>query len=96
MKRNMMIRTLALMLVSLAFLSSAQAQFRASIRGVITDPQGAVVEGATVTLLNTDTNKTLVVKSDANGIYQFNQLQLHRIRRTGWTFRWSWEPLRRR
>jgi Carboxypeptidase regulatory-like domain/TonB dependent receptor len=75
MKRNLMIRTLALMLVSVAFLSSAQAQFRASIRGVITDPQGAVVEGATVTLLNRDTNKTLVAKSDANGIYQFNQLE---------------------
>ena len=75
MRRSLLIRILAVALVSVAFLTSAQAQFRASIRGVITDPQGAVVQGATVTLLNTDTNKTLVTKSDENGIYQFNQLQ---------------------
>ena len=68
MRRSLLIRILAVALVSVAFLTSAQAQFRASIRGVITDPQGAVVQGATVTLLNTDTNKTLVTKSDENGI----------------------------
>jgi hypothetical protein len=28
----------------------AQAQFRASLRGTVTDPQGAAVSGATVTL----------------------------------------------
>ena len=40
----------------------------------LTDSQGAVVAGATVTLTDTDTNKTLVFTSDANGIYEFNAL----------------------
>jgi hypothetical protein len=52
----------------------AHAQFRASIRGTVTDPQGRVVAGAKVTLENTDTGQKMVSTSDANGIYQFNAL----------------------
>src|SRR6266446_3012622 len=55
-------------------LPGASAQYRASLRGTTTDPQGGVVAGATVTLTNTDTNATLVSTSDDNGIYQFNAL----------------------
>lgn len=40
----------------LAFIvSSAHAQYRASLRGVVTDPQGAIVPGVKVTLTNTET-----------------------------------------
>ncbi len=61
---------------SLLFLSTlAEAQYRGSLRGEVTDPQGAVVSGATVTLVNTATNRTLVAKSDANGLYNFNGLE---------------------
>src|SRR6267378_4185694 len=64
-----------LVLSSLFFLTlSAHAQYRASLRGTVTDPQGNVVVGTTVTLTNTDTNATLVSTSDDNGIYQFNAL----------------------
>lgn len=67
------------MLWLLAFLCAssllANAQFRASLRGTVTDPQGAAVPGATVTLTNTATNQKMVATSDANGIYQFNALQ---------------------
>ena len=52
----------------------AHAQFRASLRGTVTDAQGAAVPGATVTLVNTQTNQTMIATSDANGIYQFNAL----------------------
>jgi len=54
--------------------SVARAQYRASLRGTVTDPQGSVVSGAKVTLTNTDTSATLVSTSDDNGIYQFNAL----------------------
>ena len=54
--------------------SSASAQFRASLRGTVTDPQGAVVAGAKVTLVDKNTSHTVVSTSDANGIYQFNAL----------------------
>jgi hypothetical protein len=50
------------------------AQFRGSLRGTVTDPQGAIVPGATVTLIDKNTNHTLQSTSDANGIYQFNAL----------------------
>jgi len=33
-----------------------------------------VIAGATVTLVNTDTNSKMVSTSDGNGIYQFNGL----------------------
>jgi len=59
---------------TLAFTTLSQAQFRGSLRGTVTDPQGAAVPGATVTLVDTATNKTLVSTSDPNGIYQFNAL----------------------
>jgi hypothetical protein len=54
--------------------STALAQFRGSLRGTVTDAQGAAIAGATVTLVDTDTNKTLVSTSDANGLYEFNAL----------------------
>ena len=56
------------------FVAAAHAQFRASLRGTVTDPQGAAIPGATVTLVNTDTNNTMVSTSDGNGIYNFNAL----------------------
>jgi Carboxypeptidase regulatory-like domain/TonB dependent receptor-like, beta-barrel len=69
-------RTILLVLASLTLTVAAQAQYRASIQGVITDPQGAVVEGATVTLIDTQTNRTVTSTSDANGIYNFHALPL--------------------
>jgi hypothetical protein len=52
----------------------AQAQYRGAIRGVVADPQGAVVPGASITLLNTDTNLALKATSDQFGIYNFNAI----------------------
>src|SRR5258708_32951181 len=50
---------------------STRAQYRASIQGVVTDPAGAVVSGATLTLTNLDTNLQLTATSDENGVYNF-------------------------
>src|SRR3977135_1962991 len=63
-----------IMLAVTLFVASAHAQFRASLRGTVTDPQGAAIPGATVPLVNTDTNNTMVSPSDGNGIYNFNAL----------------------
>ena len=52
----------------------AFAQFRTSIQGVVTDPQGAVVPGATLTLKNLSTNETAVRTSNATGVFNFNAL----------------------
>ena len=52
----------------------AHAQFRASLGGTVTDPSGAVVPGATVTLVDKDTNQTRTSISGDTGIYNFNAL----------------------
>ena len=75
MKRPVvLVHALWLAIFTILLTSPVQAQFRASLRGTVTDPQGAVVPGATVTLVNRDTNATLTSTSDDNGIYQFNAL----------------------
>ena len=57
------------------FLSvGAQAQYRASIQGVVTDPEGAVIPGAKVTLTNLETSRSQVTTSNDAGIYNFGAL----------------------
>jgi hypothetical protein len=63
-----------LFLMSCFFAPAAHGQYRASLRGVISDPTGAVIPGATVTLTNAGTGEKLVSVSDSNGIYNFNAL----------------------
>ncbi|HEX6770746.1 MAG TPA: TonB-dependent receptor [Acidobacteriaceae bacterium] len=64
-----------IVLAGIAMLTSAgHAQYRASLRGTVTDPSGAVVPNATVTLTDTGTNQVMTATSDANGIYTFNGL----------------------
>ena len=52
----------------------AHAQFRTSVQGVVTDPTGAVIPGATLTLKNNSTNATVVRTSDSSGVFNFNAL----------------------
>ena len=68
------LRTISMFACVLLSAAMAHAQFRASVRGTVTDNQGAVVPGATVTLVNTDTTQRMVSTSDSNGIYNFNAL----------------------
>lgn len=54
--------------------TTAHAQYRASLQGTVTDAQGGVIPGATVTLVDKDTNRTLTVVTNENGVYSFNAL----------------------
>lgn len=54
--------------------TAAFAQYRASLSGTVTDSQGAVIPGATVTLRDKDTNRTLTTVSSDHGLYVFNAL----------------------
>ena len=64
------------LMLSLVFLLAAPAlaQYRTSIQGVVTDPTGAVVPGATLTLTNPATSQKLVRTSNDVGVYNFNAL----------------------
>src|SRR5271163_5023635 len=68
------LRVLGLLACMTIVLCPTYGQYRASIQGVVTDPQGDAVSGATVTLKNLDTNQTLTATTDASGIYNFNAL----------------------
>lgn len=56
------------------FATVTHAQYRAGLQGTITDPSGASVSGATVTLTSKDTNISSTATSDANGVYTINSL----------------------
>src|SRR5258708_12909014 len=64
---------LSLACISL-FVFSAHAQYRASIQGVVKDPAGAAVGGATVTLTNEETNQLLTTTTNDEGEDKFNSL----------------------
>jgi hypothetical protein len=75
MRRQSFAVHVALLVVCACLLTTfVQAQYRASIRGVVTDPTGAVIPGATVTLTDKETNRTLTAISDDSGIYNFSGL----------------------
>jgi len=62
------------LLLLVFFASPSQAQYRASIQGSVTDPTGAVIPDATLTLTNPATNETVVRTSNGEGIFNFNAL----------------------
>src|SRR5882672_11612125 len=58
---------------------SAQ-QFKASVTGTVNDPQGGVLPGATVTVLNVDTNVPAESVTDSKGVYSVKELNPGRYR----------------
>ena len=78
MRRLSLAGHVALLVVMVASTALVQAQYRASIQGVITDPTGAVVAGATITLTDKETNRTLTAVSDDSGIYNISALPPNR------------------
>ncbi len=68
------LRTL-LLLVSLSLcVCAANAQFKASIQGTVTDPTGATVSGAKVTATNQDTGATRDAVTSDEGFYRISEL----------------------
>src|SRR5882724_9115905 len=63
----------AVVTVVLLFAVPSLAQVvKGSISGTVTDPQGAVVSGATVKAINDATGATLTTTSDSSGSFHFN------------------------
>jgi len=58
-----------------AAVSSAQSIVTGAVSGTITDPAGAILPNATVTLVNTGTGDTQSGKTNASGVYLFPLLQ---------------------
>src|SRR5215471_17690799 len=60
--------------VVLALTAGAGAQSSASLRGVVTDPTGAVIPGASVTIKSDDTGTSRKTATDTQGEYSFLQI----------------------
>ena len=54
--------------------ASAQDATAGSIRGVVDDPRGLVIAGATVAIVNIDTGMRRFVTTDAEGRFSFDLL----------------------
>ncbi|MBA3514920.1 MAG: TonB-dependent receptor [Pyrinomonadaceae bacterium] len=68
MKSKAVKTTMLALLLLLPALGSAQSP-RASVRGLVTDPNGAVVPGANVQVVNTQTNESRTATTDEDGSY---------------------------
>jgi hypothetical protein len=72
------VRRIAVRVLAILILASAPCLFsqsnNASIDGVITDPNGAVVQGANVVLTSKDTNQKSSFVSDPSGLYSFRNV----------------------
>lgn len=64
--------TAFLLLVFLA--APAHAQYNASLQGTVADAQGALIPGATLTLTDKETNRSLQVTSNSAGDFVFSAL----------------------
>nr|MBA3767270.1 TonB-dependent receptor [Acidobacteriota bacterium] len=69
-----LLRTSLCGLIMLLLAATASAQFRAGVQGSVTDPAGAIVPGATVTLVSNETTKTQQTTTSDSGFYRFSNL----------------------
>jgi hypothetical protein len=66
--------TIASLWILGASLGLAQNTNSGDIRGTVTDPSGALIDGATVTIVNTDTGVTKVLKTNKAGLYDTSSI----------------------
>lgn len=79
-RRNLKLFAILTMAAAMIFPAAARAQFRASLTGVVTDTQGGIIPGATLTLTNTATNETKTATTNGAGVYMFGALPPARFR----------------
>jgi len=68
-------RIFALFALCAACPIAAHAQAVTSLAGTVTDPSGAAIPHATLTLINEDNSNQRAIVSDAQGRYAFQQVQ---------------------
>ncbi len=73
--RTSLVMSLLLLLLLPLAVSAQVTSSTSSVTGVVTDPNGAVIAGATVTLTDTKTSKQVTTTTDEQGVYRFAQVQ---------------------
>src|SRR5215475_6092917 len=79
-KNNMKIVCNVLAFVLLACLSLSAQQITGNIRGTVTDPSGAVIQGAAVTARQAETDLSRTTITDRNGNYVLLELPIGHYR----------------
>jgi hypothetical protein len=73
-------RTLLMVLIGLFCLGGVQSALaqidQGAITGTITDANGSVIQGASVTLVNQDTNLSFTQKTESNGYFRFSPIKI--------------------
>ena len=69
-------RTLGLLLCAVFAVAMAGAQENAEITGTVTDPSGAAVANATVTIMHMSTGTARTVQTNATGMFDFPALRI--------------------
>ena len=69
-----LLKTILLFFLLSIFISAQGLGTAGSISGTVTDPNGAIVLGATVTINNQLTGFTRTVTTDTSGVYRFNDV----------------------
>ncbi len=76
MTRNLLERCICVLILLLSSVTLTFAQSgTTSLRGTITDPAGAVVPDATITLSSAEIAVNLTTQTDKNGFYQFQAVR---------------------
>ena len=78
MTKNFSIKFIAAVAIALIIgigQTFAQSTTTGGINGKVTDPQGAIVPNATVTVTNTGTNSVVTVNATDDGTYKITNLQ---------------------
>src|SRR6266849_5539930 len=75
MKRLLLV-AVSLLLVAVPGCFGQAAAINGQIEGTVTDPSGAVVPGATITIENVNTGFTRTLKTDESGFFRFTVLPL--------------------
>src|SRR5215813_8178986 len=73
-------RTLAVLLSALMLVATSAPAFaqtsRGTVSGIVSDSQGAVIPGATITLTNIETGVSRTTTSNDEGLYRFDAVDL--------------------
>ncbi|MGH9539794.1 MAG: carboxypeptidase regulatory-like domain-containing protein [Terriglobales bacterium] len=72
--RRVILSGFVLLVLVVLSASSAWAQFTSGIEGTVTDPTGAVVAGATITIKNEETGASQTVQTQDSGFFRFTTL----------------------
>ena len=71
MSKALVVRCFAALAFAALIAVSAHSQATASLRGIVTDPTGAVIPEATVTIKSLENGSSRKTASDINGEYSF-------------------------